>query len=110
MGDVREIPTFGLFMNDMLSGTLIVIVSIGLMVSINPWITLLALIPLVVVGVIANSARSAHRALPRASRQAAGTVTGFIGEFFGAAQAVKVATAEKNMIAHFAEINEQRRG
>jgi ATP-binding cassette subfamily B protein len=36
-------------------------------------------------------------------------VTGFIGEFFGAAQAVKVATAEKNVIAHFHRLNEQRR-
>ena len=109
VGDVREIPTFGLFMNDMLSGTLIVIVSIGLMVSINPWITLLALTPLVVVGVIASNASARIERYRRASRQAAGTVTGFIGEFFGAAQAIKVATAEKNMIAHFAEINEQRR-
>jgi ATP-binding cassette, subfamily B, bacterial len=37
----------------------------------------------------------AHRAYRRASRQATGKVTGFIGEFFGAVQAVKVASAEK---------------
>lgn len=109
MGDVFEIPVFGLFMNDMLSGVVIVIVSIGLMVAINPWITLLALTPLVVVGVIANSATARIERYRRASRQAAGVVTGFIGEFFGAVQAVKVATAEKNMIAHFKEINEERR-
>ena len=36
-------------------------------------------------------------------------MTGFIGEFFGAAQAVKVANAEGNVIAHFNHINEERR-
>ena len=109
VGDVFEIPVFGLFMNDTLSGILVVIVSIGLMLSINPWITLMALTPLVVVGLIANRASARIERYRRASRQSAGAVTGFIGEFFGAVQAVKVAAAEKNMIAHFAEINEERR-
>ena len=45
----------------------------------------------------------------RASRQATGNVTGFIGEFFGAVQAVKVATAEQNVINHFHELNDERR-
>src|SRR5690606_27278562 len=44
-----------------------------------------------------------------ASRQAAGDVSGFIGEFFGAVQAVKVANAEKNIIRHFHKINDARR-
>ena len=38
-----------------------------------------------------------------------GKVTGFIGEFFGAVQAVKVATAEKNVIGHFHKLNDERR-
>src|SRR4030065_508835 len=46
---------------------------------------------------------------PRPSRSAAGKVTGFIGEFFGAAQAVKVANAEGSVIAHFNRINDERR-
>ncbi len=80
------------------------------MVSINPWITLLALTPLIRGGRDRQYRPSARiERYRRASRQAAGAVTGFIGEFFGAVQAVKVATAEKNMIAHFAEINEERR-
>ncbi|MBI3150927.1 MAG: ABC transporter ATP-binding protein [Chloroflexi bacterium] len=36
-------------------------------------------------------------------------MTGFIGEFFGAVQAVKVATAEKNVIGYFHKLNDQRR-
>src|ERR1044071_603344 len=46
---------------------------------------------------------------PVACRQATGNVTGFIGEFFGAVQAVKVATAEKNVIHHFERLNDERR-
>ena len=36
-------------------------------------------------------------------------MTGFIGEFFGAVQAVKVATAEKDVIHHFHKLNDERR-
>ncbi|NOH03179.1 MAG: ABC transporter ATP-binding protein [Chloroflexi bacterium] len=69
----------------------------------------MALIPLVIVGVVANIATSRIEHYRRASRQAAGKVTGFIGEFFGAVQAVKVAGAEKNVIGHFHKINDERR-
>ena len=44
-----------------------------------------------------------------ANRKAAGRVTDFIGEIFGAAQAVKVATAEDNVLERFARLNETRR-
>jgi ATP-binding cassette subfamily B protein len=45
----------------------------------------------------------------KASRKAAGKVTDFIGEVFGSAQAVKVAAAEANVLARFAQLNETRR-
>ena len=69
----------------------------------------MALVPLVIVGIIANVATSRIEHYRRASRQAAGNVTGFIGEFFGAVQAVKVATAEKNVIDHFHKLNSERK-
>src|SRR6185503_1970438 len=80
-----------------------------LMTQISPAVTGMALIPLVIVGIIANIATGRIEHYRRASRQAAGHVTGFIGEFFGAVQAVKVATAEKNVIHHFQDLNEERR-
>ena len=43
-----------------------------------------ALIPLIIVGIVANIATSRIEHYRRASRQATGNVTGFIGEFFGA--------------------------
>src|SRR5512142_2656072 len=44
-----------------------------------------------------------------ANRKASGRVTDFIGEVFGSAQAVKVATAEADVMARFARLNENRR-
>ena len=108
-GDVNEIPLFVILINDILVGLAIIAVSIVLMTQISPSVTVMALIPLIIVGVIANIATRRIEHYRRASRQAAGKVTGFIGEFFGAVQAVKVSNAEKNIIDHFHKINDERR-
>lgn len=107
--DVEEIPLFVILINDIFVGLGIVAIAIILMTRINASVTVMALIPLVFVGVIANLASSRIGHYRSASRQASGNVTGFIGEFFGAVQAVKVATAEKSVIGHFHELNEERR-
>src|SRR5512144_58342 len=107
--DVQEIPLFVILINDIGVGIVIVIVAIVLMARISLWVTAMALIPLLVVGIVANLATKRIEHYRRASRAAAGDVSGFIGEFFGAVQAVKVATAEKNVIDHFHRLNEERR-
>src|ERR1051326_5030868 len=90
-------------------GLLIIGVSIYLMTKISVAVTLMALIPIVIVGIIANLATRRIEHYRRASRQAGGKVTGFIGEFFGAVQAVKVATAEKNIVQYFHKLNDEQR-
>jgi len=107
--DVNEIPLFVILINDIAVGIIIVIVAIILMAQISPSVTTMALIPLLIVGIVANIATKRIEHYRRASRQAAGDVSGFIGEFFGAVQAVKVATAEKNVISHFHMLNDERR-
>ena len=107
--DVNEIPLFVILINDIAVGIGIVVIAIVLMVRISPWVTVMALLPLIAVGIIANIATKRIEHYRSASRQAAGNVTGFIGEFFGAVQAVKVATAEKNVIHHFHRLNDERR-
>ncbi len=107
--DVNEIPLFVILINDVMIGLVIIAVSIALMTQISPSVTVMALIPLVIVGIVANIATSRIEHYRRASRQAGGKVTGFIGEFFGAVQAVKVATAEKNVINYFHKLNDERR-
>lgn len=107
--DVDQIPLFVILINDILVGFIIIGVSIVLMTRISSSVTVMALIPLVIVGIVANVATGRIEHYRRASRQAAGKVTGFIGEFFGAVQAVKVATAEKNVVQHFHKLNDERR-
>ncbi len=107
--DVFEIPLFLLWFNDIISGLVIIGVSLALMAGISPSVTLIALTPVLLAGLIANAAASRIQKYRRASRQATGKVTGFIGEFFGAVQMVKVATAEQDVIDHFKGLNEERR-
>ena len=106
--DVNEIPLFVILINDIMVGIIIIIVAIILMTQINPSVTVMALIPLIIVGIVANIATSRIELYRRTSRQASGKVTGFIGEFFGAVQAIKVATAEKGVIQHFHKLNDER--
>ncbi|MCE9647618.1 MAG: ABC transporter ATP-binding protein/permease [Chloroflexi bacterium] len=107
--DVNEIPLFVILINDIMVGLVIIAIAIILMTQISPSVTVMALIPLIIVGVIANLATGRIEHYRRTSRQAGGKVTGFVGEFFGAVQAVKVATAEKNVIDHFHKLNDTRR-
>jgi ATP-binding cassette subfamily B protein len=106
--DVNEIPLFVILINDIMVGIVIIAFSIFLMAKISVSVTLMALAPVIVVGLIANATTHRIERYRRASRQATGDVTGFIGEFFGAVQAVKVATAEKGVINHFHKLNEER--
>jgi ATP-binding cassette subfamily B protein len=108
-GDVNEIPLFAIWINDIVVGAVIVIIAVIIMLRINVPITLLALLPLVFVGAISNAATRRIEQYRRASRKAAGRVTGFIGETFGSIQAVQVATAEDGVGAYFDELNEERR-
>ena len=107
--DVFEMPLFSLWLNDLLGSFLYCIVAVIVMVKINGTITALAILPFIVVGIVANMTTKRVEEYRRASRRASGIVSGFIGELFGAVQAVKVATTEREVIAHFHTLNENRR-
>ncbi len=108
-GDVFEIPLFSLWINDILGSLAFNIIALIVMVRISPTFTGLALLPLILVGII--SAVSARRIdeYRRASSRATGIITGFIAEFFGAVQAVKVSAAEDGVIRRFNQLNDERR-
>ncbi|MCL4506365.1 MAG: ABC transporter ATP-binding protein/permease [Chloroflexi bacterium] len=108
-GDVFEIPLFALWLNDIQGSLFFGVVAVVIMLSINATIALIAIIPFIFVGFIAAAATNRIEMYRRASRRAAGIVVGFIGEFFGAAQAVKVATAEEGVIRYFRQLNDDRR-
>lgn len=108
-GDVFEIPLFALWLNDLIGSIVFSGVGLFIMFNISPHITSLAILPFIVVGVIAGASTNRIDEYRRASRRATGIIAGFIGEFFGAVQAVKVASAEEGVIEHFKELNEDRR-
>jgi ATP-binding cassette subfamily B protein len=108
-GDVFEIPLFALWINDILGMVLFGIIALVVMLSISPAVTLLAICPFIIVGIVANAATDRIEKYRRASRKAAGIVTGFIGEVFGSVQAIKVATAEEGVITRFKSLNDDRR-
>jgi ATP-binding cassette, subfamily B, bacterial len=108
-GDVFEISLFALWMNDLQGMLAFGVVSLAIMFRINAPIALWALVPFVFVGFVSNAASKRIERYRRASRSSTGRVTGFIGEFFGAVQAVKVATAEEGVITRFNELNDERR-
>jgi ATP-binding cassette subfamily B protein len=85
------------------------LVAVVVMMRINPRITLIVFLPLAIVVLIANLAMRYTEKYYEAMRQAGANVTDFIGEIFGAAQAVQVATAEAHVIGRFRELNEKRR-
>lgn len=109
-GDTFEIPLFALWINDFLGELLFNVVAVIVMVRISPTYTLLAVLPFLLVAVIAASSSRRIDEYRRASSRAGGIITGFIGEFFGAVQAVKVSTAEDGVIQRFKELNEERKG
>ncbi|MBN1583939.1 MAG: ABC transporter ATP-binding protein [Anaerolineae bacterium] len=108
-GDVGAIGDFMEGINFLVEFGVLAVVAALVMLTIEPRTTLIILGPLVLVIVIANVAMRGIQKYHQAARQAAGKVTGFIGELFGAVQAVKVASAEGRVVARFERLNDARR-
>jgi ATP-binding cassette subfamily B protein len=88
---------------------LFAVIALVTMLRINVRVTLFAYVPFVIVILVANWAMQNVEKYREANRKASGRVTDFIGEVFGSAQAIKVATAEANVLERFSRLNENRR-
>lgn len=106
--DADEIPGFLMGANDMFGAAVFAIFALAIMLRINAFITVVVFLPLVLVVTVVNRARNALEEYRRASREATGAVTGYIGEVMGAVQAVQVAGAEEPVVAHFHRLNAVR--
>jgi ATP-binding cassette subfamily B protein len=84
-------------------------VAAGVMVRINARITAITFLPMLVIVGVSRWATTRIEAYREASRKATGEVTGFIGEIYGAVQAVKIATAEPRIVKRFNVLSETRR-
>lgn len=85
------------------------LVSVGILFTIDPVITVAVLIPVVVVGVVSNRTGGIVRRYRTKARETTEAITGFLGETFAATQSVKVAGAEENILARFTSLNAERK-
>jgi len=85
------------------------IVAFVILLRINATITLIVLVPLTAVIAASQVFGARLQQYRRATRVATGGITGFLGELFGAVQAIKVAGAETSVLAEFDALNEERR-
>jgi ATP-binding cassette subfamily B protein len=108
-GDVNEVANFMAESLILTGYGLFAVIAIVVMLRINARITLIVFVPLVVVVATTNLALKNIEKYRTANREATGSVTDFIGEMFGSAQAVKVATAETRVLKRFRMLNEKRR-
>jgi ATP-binding cassette subfamily B protein len=84
-------------------------VALAAMLRIDLRITLVVFLPLVGVVAAAQFAGGRVTTYRRASRAAAGRVAAALNEVFGAVLAIKVARAERHVVAHVRALGEERR-
>jgi len=107
--DADEVSFFVTWTFDPFGQLLVMIIALTILVRISLLITLCALIPLVAVLVVFNVVNKRVEQYRRYNQESIGAVTGLLGELFGAVTAVKLASAEEQVVAHFRTINEARR-
>ena len=108
-GDVRELEWATEWFVDLPGIVSTTIVSLAVMAAIDPVITGLVFAPMLAIFFVITSLRKRILAYRAAARKTHARVVGFIAETFGSVQAVKVATAEEDVIRHFEDLNEDRR-
>lgn len=107
--DVRDVMWATEWTVDLVGMCTVGIVSLIVLARVDAVITAFVFVPLVGVVWLVHRLRSRLMHYRDAARVATAQVTGFLGETFGAIQAVKVAGAEAPVVARFDALNETRR-
>jgi ABC-type multidrug transport system fused ATPase/permease subunit len=107
--DVSDIGDYLEAGMDVVGVVLFALIALIVMLRVNWLITVVVALPMIAIVIVGDRMSMQLRRLRRASRVAGSKVTGFIGEMFGAVQAVKVAGTEQAVIGRFRRLNEARR-
>ncbi len=107
-GDADYVAAFMRWTIQIVANVSLVAIAFVIMLGINVRITLLVFLPLMLITTLARLMMTRAERYRQASRNATGSVTGFIGEMFGAVQSVKAATSEDQMLTHFRDLNHER--
>jgi ATP-binding cassette subfamily B protein len=97
------------FTVDLIGSLVSAAVAVVILVSIDPTMTAIVFTPILVVIAIVSRVGTRIRRYRRKARDATEAITGFLGETLSSVQSVKVADAERPMIAHFTELNDHRK-
>ncbi len=85
------------------------VLAIRYMAGIDPGITLVTIVPAICVVIIVDACRKLIHRYRIAQRVATERATNLINEMFQSVLAIKVATAETDVVKHFRGLNDQRR-
>ncbi len=107
--DVEAMPGFLSWTIDPVGQAVVLIVGITILASINAWITLAVILPLLATLIVFNLVQRRIQKAQQDNQEAIGAVTNLLGEMFAAVQAVKVAGSEHEVVEHFKSVNETRR-
>ena len=107
--DVGEISSWIEMMVDTIGIVVFTVSAFYIMLSIHVLITVVVSIPLFLTLILGSRISRAIGRYRVESRNATGAVTGFIGEVFGAVQAIQVASAQEPAVRRFGALNERRR-
>ena len=107
-GDANEAVVYMLDFDLLVANLLFFVVAMVIMVQISAVTAVAVFLPLLAIGVIIHTARGRIQQYRQAAREAAGGVTGFIGEMFGMVETIKVSNSERHVIDEFDRVNEER--
>jgi ATP-binding cassette subfamily B protein len=105
MGEITDFPTW---IPDQVGKWIAAVIAVVIMARINLSITLVIFLPLIGVMFLTRLFWGRMLVYSRQAKTASDATAGFLGEAFGAVQAVKVAGAEENVAAHFMRLNHNR--
>lgn len=108
--DVNEVTDFPTWLPDVTGNLVSFVIAVVIMASINLTVTLVVFLPLSITFVVGGLTWARLRTYWRNAGLAVDAVTGFLGELFGAVQAVKVAGAgaETGVTTHLETLNRER--
>lgn len=107
--DAEGIPALALFISDLISNGLFSVIALLILLSVSPTILFVAILPMVLIIIIARLATHRVEHYRALARQSSGAVAGFIAEAFDSVQAIQVSNAEDRIAKRFSDYNEDRR-
>jgi ATP-binding cassette subfamily B protein len=106
--DTNEIVTAVTLVEDSIGLGITAIISLVIMIQIDPLVTLGTFLPLGIIIIVTHRLGPLVKKYRKSSREATSQVTGIIADMFNGTQAIKVGHAEERIVAHFRKINAQR--